>query len=666
MANLRTKNINCKLYMEGVLVPFTSLQISERMDAPPTCTIAFPASSKAIKVLAGTIVHIFGDVQGVENGTILTRHVLLFEGEVSGLSYQKNAEMRSVSVSCESVFHRWANVFKQSSDILSNKSYLASLYVITSLDYLNDLPEDPSEEKAKIDKKIFEDTKNRYHRFTYSNDKSIGGFAHFMKNAWAVDEEAKNVGDWYPFFKSLIESVEALNYFYGLLAKTFKITDTLFVFPNVTIKEALDIMLANESMLSSSATIGESVSIIQIMTSILQTINYQMLFPASYTYTHSLVQKDTEVPIRAYFLPDIKWGPPLKNNIIFPSEAESVSYTRHMSAEPTRLMAGTPPFELKDAATSLFSTKAWFLAPGLNFLKINNSSEESKAIDANKGLIADEYVLSFSPEESYRGVKAETTGLQGLEDTFIRNLWKTSQEDKSPDEDIAKAFGASTGGVFAMNAAVLSLYGLKYGSRACSISATWNPFRVVGFPALVFDLDDSPPIMGVLASHTTTISAAGEARSSMSLAYPRTVWDAGNADDVESLLSYQVGANSGTALDDVYKYNSFEEDPIPFLEGWLDPKWYGSAHVGRDVYSIVAEGKRSRRTETAGDTSWHGDGSSMEKYFDIYDVDGKRGRYIDSSIFSFIRNSTTGGFETRSEDSLYSIDEDDPTHIVLE
>ena len=54
----------------------------------------------------------------------------------------------------------------------------------------------------------------------------------------------------------------------------------------------------------------------------------------------------------------------------------------------------------------------------------------------------------------------------------------------------------------------------------------------------------------------------------------------------------------------------------------------------------------------------------MEKYFDIYDVDGKRGRYIDSSIFSFIRNSTTGGFETRSEDSLYSIDEDDPTHIV--
>ncbi len=238
----------------------------------------------------------------------------------------------------------------------------------------------------------------------------------------AVDEEAKKVGDWYPFFKGLIESVEALNYFYGLLGKTFKITDSLFVFPNLAIKEALQLMLDNESLLTSSATIGETVSIIQIMTSILQTINYQMLFPASYTYTHSLVQKDTAVPIRAYFLPDIKWGPPLKNNIIFPSQTESVSYTRHMSSEPTRLMAGTPPFDMKDSQTGLDKTKAWFLAPGLNFVQVNNSSEEAAKFNGTKGLIADEYVLSFSPEESYRGVKAETTGLQGLEDSFIKNL----------------------------------------------------------------------------------------------------------------------------------------------------------------------------------------------------------------------------------------------------
>ncbi|MBC8409965.1 MAG: hypothetical protein H8E12_14770 [Rhodobacteraceae bacterium] len=88
-------------------MPFTSVQIVEQMDAPPTCTIAFPASSKAIKVLAGTVVHLFGEVRMREGlSSFSPKEVLLFEGEVSGISYNKNADQRQVSLSCESIFHK--------------------------------------------------------------------------------------------------------------------------------------------------------------------------------------------------------------------------------------------------------------------------------------------------------------------------------------------------------------------------------------------------------------------------------------------------------------------------------------------------------------------------------------------------------------------------------
>jgi len=111
---VNTSKINCTLYLEGVQVPFTSIQIVEKDDAPPICSIGFPVTTKALKVLPGTIVHVFGEVpiRGIYSdnnnnslGKIETKDILLFEGEVSGLGYSKTDMSRSVTISAESFMY---------------------------------------------------------------------------------------------------------------------------------------------------------------------------------------------------------------------------------------------------------------------------------------------------------------------------------------------------------------------------------------------------------------------------------------------------------------------------------------------------------------------------------------------------------------------------------
>ncbi|MBC8409961.1 MAG: hypothetical protein H8E12_14750 [Rhodobacteraceae bacterium] len=57
----------------------------------------------------------------------------------------------------------------------------------------------------------------------------------------------------------------------------------------------------------------------------------------------------------------------------------------------------------------------------------------------------------------------------------------------------------------------------------------------------------------------------------------------------------------------------------------------------------------------------------MEPYVDNFDVEGQRGRSLDSSIFSFIRHKSTGKFILDSKDSIFTppTDESPPQHIIF-
>lgn len=122
----------------------------------------------------------------------------------------------------------------------------------------------------------------------------------------AKGSTAKARGDWYPFFINLLKSVEALNHYYSVFSKAFKINDSVFTFPNVAIVDALSYSLGENLLKKQDASMGENVTLLALIMQILNFISYGMLFPSAPTYTNHLTVEDKKVPVRTYFLPDLK------------------------------------------------------------------------------------------------------------------------------------------------------------------------------------------------------------------------------------------------------------------------------------------------------------------------------------------------------------------------
>jgi len=199
-------------------------------------------------------------------------------------------------------------------------------------------------------------------------------------------------------------------------------------------------------------------------------------------------------------------------------------------------------------------------------------------------------------------------------------------------------------------------------------------------PALYFDLDGSPSIMGILSAVSTNIDAQGSARQSLVIDMARVIYDLGGKDRIEDLLPSLVDGTDintkkrETLDEEILQYNALHADKLPWLPAWYDKNWYGHDHVGRDVYSIITVGTRAVYTVpeneqdlvTKQDSAWTNKEaqpapSFSEEVRDRYNENNKHmGTKIDYSIFNFIRTGRRGWFDFPSgEDALLAIKEDD-------
>jgi len=107
VSSFRESRIHFECHLEGIDVPFTQIDIVEQEQGHPTAQITFPAISGALRVLPSTIVQIFGPADIKENeGPKKKGLVLLFEGEVTGVAYQKAASGRMVTLQAESLLNQ--------------------------------------------------------------------------------------------------------------------------------------------------------------------------------------------------------------------------------------------------------------------------------------------------------------------------------------------------------------------------------------------------------------------------------------------------------------------------------------------------------------------------------------------------------------------------------
>jgi hypothetical protein len=96
-----------ELYLEGIKIPFSSVTIHESESAPPSLSIRLPAKSGALKILAKTVVHLYGPAPNPFTG--IKEKILLFEGEVSGFGYDTTSNSSSISLRCQSLL---ASIYK--------------------------------------------------------------------------------------------------------------------------------------------------------------------------------------------------------------------------------------------------------------------------------------------------------------------------------------------------------------------------------------------------------------------------------------------------------------------------------------------------------------------------------------------------------------------------
>jgi hypothetical protein len=94
---------NFELFLEGVKVPFASANISENESGFPALKLSFGVGTGALRILPGTIVQLFGPNTTPQGAS---ESVLIYEGEVNSVGYQKTGSSRSVSLSCTNLIVR--------------------------------------------------------------------------------------------------------------------------------------------------------------------------------------------------------------------------------------------------------------------------------------------------------------------------------------------------------------------------------------------------------------------------------------------------------------------------------------------------------------------------------------------------------------------------------
>lgn len=226
-----------EVLFEGIPIPFSSLTINESESNFPSATITVAATPRITKILPKTKVVIFGpDIEDTD------KQILLYEGEVVGISYQVSAEgSRMASFSTVSLLSEWQKVRTRPHDSFSSSEYskasgeaTVNRYNTTqgkkgttpvSVEIFRALTEAVAE---KQEPEVFGELQKA---LSSQQLTQVANFVdEFIKLLGDKSVENGNVGKFIEFF---LRKFETNNPFYGIESLSFGITDSILTLPNV-------------------------------------------------------------------------------------------------------------------------------------------------------------------------------------------------------------------------------------------------------------------------------------------------------------------------------------------------------------------------------------------------------------------------------------------------
>jgi hypothetical protein len=579
MANVNA-HTGFELYLEGVQTPFSSIRITEREGSVPTCSIQLPGTNGSLRILPATIVQIFGPY---DNETIL-----LFEGEVSQVGYQKGFQGRSVNLEAVGIMDTVFNtsirpahslVYQKRSSEEGNFPGGANSLIIDASDI----------QGIRTNRQgLGADSTEAYIKENFDNIDLSGVMRFFGTFNDLLNNETQEgnyitEGEFHYLIQFFLRYYEESNLYYGMLSKSLRIPDSVFSWPNAKRTNLFrNRMIINQwqSVLSQMEARQSSREMVlsELIQSFSQTLLYNYSSPASPTYGHLFWRNSQDKgPIRLQFTPDLDNSPPINSNVYFPSQVASFSYRRNLRDEPTRII-GEVQIPMISSSFQEYGVLPTYTAPSLDITaeQVKNNS------------------IGFTTEETYRGIKSFTVPLDPLfRHTFQESVQKIKvreQAELNPSdvEDLFTKDSESThielrGVRDVLQQMTIDQYLRgKYQGRIATAVVDWNPNRMIGFPCLIME-EEAPSIAGVLSSISTTIDSNGNANSTINVRSPRLVY-------TDSSIFNHSDSDSDVV-------NDFTNDMFTNTNHTLyDPDLYSFTNVGKDFYNYVMYG-----TGTQGD-----------------------------------------------------------------
>lgn len=224
-----------EVLFEGKAIPFSNVTITERAGDFPSATITVAASSKALKVLANTVVQIFGP------DPITDESILLFEGNINTISYQSSDKSRFVNYTASSFLSKWKKVFMRPADSVTTKEYslAAGESPITYYNLTKETSEGTTPQSIKAYKAITQAVKEKQKMESYGELKDALTELSFSQTADFADEfsallakEEVAEGDIQLVLEFFLRKFERHDPFFGIESTSFALSPSILAFPN--------------------------------------------------------------------------------------------------------------------------------------------------------------------------------------------------------------------------------------------------------------------------------------------------------------------------------------------------------------------------------------------------------------------------------------------------
>jgi hypothetical protein len=564
-----------EVYLEGIKAPPASIRIDENEGGFPTASVSFPATSAMFRVLPGTKVQIFG------KDPLTEESIILFEGEITAVGYNKSGASRSVSFNCKSFLAKWGTVTSRPKDSMVTPVWREASGDV-SYDYKN-LTDDQKQEGQKPSylmkataQAIKERTKQQVSGALENvlDEITLTNFTGFYDELVQVlRDESVSAGNLDILVQYFIRKFEVCDPFYGMESSAYGISNSISTWPNFgkidpfKNKAALQTSFKMASEFKNAFKDSGSLVLLRALQTVLQSMQYNILSPSCFTGSQRFWSEEklseADLPVRAYFTPNLENTPPAKFNLLFPHQVMSFNYSRSFAGEPTRTI-GEVQMKYLTAATNMRGAKAFITEPGLNITR-DGVAENS---------------IGFTPEETYRGIKAN----QASFDSFFSEVREDEVGDNKAADDAKKESYMDLVKPSLTHMTKNSHLQGRMASRSVSFQTTWSPYRMTGVPGAYIEQGDGPSITGVISSITTNITANGSATSTITFRSPRLIFKKDDLDSDEDMI------------------NDFSLDPYLDTNSFMfDSEIYGFDKVGSSLFAYMKNGRFSNKNKAIKD-----------------------------------------------------------------